>query len=139
MMVMELVKAKFPGLKIYGALDPYRQSIRDEVRYAESKKLAGAEGFFTQPIFDERLLGIYLDQLKDVNIFVGISPVLNQHSLNYWSIRNQVPIPAGFHTTMEDNIKVGKKIIKLSKKNKSSLYIMPMRTPIFPYLERLLS
>ena len=76
------LKKRFSSLQIYTALDPYRHSFEKEINYAEEKLEAGAAGFFTQPFFETTLTKRYLDKFKDVEMFVGISPVTDQKNLN---------------------------------------------------------
>ena len=49
--IIKRFKRHCPGLRVYAAFDPYRLGFRDET--AVRRKLdAGADGFFTQPLFD---------------------------------------------------------------------------------------
>lgn len=71
----KIIKKGFSKIKIYGALDPYRSSIKDEMDYLDKKKDCGFDGFFSQPFFDLRLLEIFLENYEDDEIYWGISPV----------------------------------------------------------------
>lgn len=82
--VIKKFKAEIPGIKIYAAFDPYRQSIHKELDYAHAKREAGADGFFTQPFFDIRLFDVYAELLQAYEVFWGVSPVLSLGSKNYW-------------------------------------------------------
>jgi len=48
------------SLSLYAALDPYRQSLKEEMNYVEEKLSSGASGIFTQPFFEEKLLLEYM-------------------------------------------------------------------------------
>jgi len=56
--VIRRFKRRLPSLRVYAAFDPYRLGFRDEMTGVQRKLDAGADGFFTQPIFDVRLLEI---------------------------------------------------------------------------------
>ena len=47
--VIERIKKERPHMKVYGALDPYRQSFIDEIAYARTKVDYGADGFLPSP------------------------------------------------------------------------------------------
>ena len=61
--IIRRFKRHHPKLKVYGAFDPYRQGFRDELDAVARKVDAGADGFFTQPIFDLRLLEVWAEML----------------------------------------------------------------------------
>lgn len=79
--VIKKFKVELPRIKVYVALDPYRQAIYKELDYAHAKIDVGAEGFFTQPFFDIRLFDIYSELLQPCEVFWGVAPVLNINSL----------------------------------------------------------
>ena len=54
--VIRRFKRDLPNIKVYAAVDPYRQGFRAERDYISRKLDAGADGFFTQPFFDLRLM-----------------------------------------------------------------------------------
>jgi methylenetetrahydrofolate reductase (NADPH) len=128
------LKRKFPKLHVYCALDPYRQSIQAELRYAQEKINAGADGLFTQPFFDEKLAKIYCEQLAHTTLFVGIAPVLSIQSYQYWVDVNKVVFPACFNNSLEYNCTLAKNIIALATKEGQHSYIMPIKTDIMAYL-----
>ena len=135
--LIKKMRAEMPELKIYAALDPYRSSIKDELEYAERKLNAGADGLFTQPFFDLRLMEIYADQLKHTEVFWGISPVLTEQSQNYWETRNNVVFPADFRPDMEWNKDFARKALAFAKKTDDPVYFMPIRTNLEQYLDGL--
>lgn len=63
------LKREHPHLKIYSALDPYRNSVRKEYEYVQQKLNAGVDGFFTQPFFDLRLMTLYSEMMEGADIF----------------------------------------------------------------------
>jgi methylenetetrahydrofolate reductase (NADPH) len=128
-------KKAFPTLDIYGGLDPYRQSFEKEVAYAEEKINAGAKGLFTQPFFDTDLTKRYLDQFKQAELFIGLSPVCTEKSLQYWQTRNKVTFPDHFNTGLEYNCALARDIITLTKSYNQHNYLMPIRISVKTYLE----
>ena len=99
-----------------------------------SKKLDGAKGLFTQPIFDLNLVNILLDQCTPCEWFIGISPVLSEKSYNYWTSRNNVVFPSDFKLSMDYNTTIAKEIIQLCEEKKQNNYIMPITCELQPYL-----
>jgi methylenetetrahydrofolate reductase (NADPH) len=77
------LKAKFPRLKVYAGQDSYRQSFKKELDYCKEKLEAGADGFFTQPFFSEGILNQWLEQLQEIEMWIGLSPVTGTASRNY--------------------------------------------------------
>jgi len=52
------IKREAPELTVYAGFDPYRSGVQAELEYAHAKLAAGADGLFSQPLFDERLLDV---------------------------------------------------------------------------------
>jgi len=50
------LKREAPELRVYAAFDPYRAGMRAELEAVHAKLAAGADGLFSQPFFDLRLL-----------------------------------------------------------------------------------
>lgn len=132
--VMAVLKSKHPTLKIYGALDPYRQSFQKELNYCHLKQSSGADGFFTQPFFDPELARIFLEQLNNCDIFLGISPVISEKSKNYWITRNKAIFPKGFSLDLADNCKVANQLMVLAKSFGQHTYHMPIKVSAMEYL-----
>ena len=132
--LIRIFKKEAPEVKIYAGLDMYRQSFRQELDYINDKKIAGADGFFTQPFFDVRLLEIYLDLLKDYNVFWGISPVLKDAMRNYWESKNNAFFPPDFQPTTEWNADFARRAIKSISAANSSVYLMPININTLNYL-----
>ena len=135
--LIRLTKEERPDIKVYGAIDPYRSCFQDELTFTKRKIDAGADGFFTQPFFDLRLMKVYADLLKGTEVFWGISPVLTQNSKNYWETRNLAVFPDSFEPTMEWNKQFAREAIEFAKETDSNLYFMPIRADIEEYLSGL--
>ncbi len=131
------LKKEVPGVKIYAAFDPYRNNIRYELEYLAQKMEAGAEGFFSQPFFDLRLLEIYSEYLEGQEVYWGISPVTSENSRLYWETRNRAIFPKSFNPTMSWNTQFGQQVIEFCQKNHFHLYLMPIRIALADYLNNL--
>jgi methylenetetrahydrofolate reductase (NADPH) len=134
-MLISAVKAQYPALTVYAALDPYRQSIRGELAYCKRKQEAGADGFFSQPFFDPRLAEIYLEQLHNTAVFLGIAPVITDNSVRYWMTTNHVVFPPQFSLTLEDNATLSRELMALATRYGQHAYLMPIKVPIRSYLD----
>lgn len=132
--VIRKFKQEMPEIKVYGAIDQYRSSIRNEIEYVKRKLYAGADGFFTQPFYDLRFMAIYAEQLHNTEVFWGISPVLSENSVNYWEVKNNVIFPTDFKPTLEWNINFAKSALKFLNDQNSNCYFMPIRMPAAEYL-----
>ncbi|MBC7766303.1 MAG: methylenetetrahydrofolate reductase, partial [Hyphomonadaceae bacterium] len=91
--MIKKIKRELPNVKVYAAIDQFRGSLRSEYDYIQQKKEAGADGFFTQPFFDIRLLAIYAEFLRDTEVFWGISPVTSEKAQSYWETKNHAVFP----------------------------------------------
>jgi predicted CoA-binding protein len=111
-------------------VDPYRKNIREELDYIKRKKDAGADGFFTQPFFDLRLMDIYAELLEGSEIFWGVSPVTGEKSVNYWETKNNVVFPKDFEPTLAWNIDFAQKALAYTEKTNTNIYFMPIRTDL---------
>ncbi len=129
------VKQAFPSLKVYGAVDPYRQNFKDEIAYVHKKIAAGMDGVFSQAFFDSRLLEIYLDQLEGITFFAGISPVNSEKSVKYWERINQVVFPKKFDISIEANAKLANEILSMVKAKGQHAYLMPILISSEKYLK----
>ena len=132
--LIRIFKKEAPDINIYAGLDQYRHSFRQELDYIEDKKIAGADGFFTQPFFDIRLLEIYLDLLKGYDVFWGISPVLREATKNYWESKNNSLFPPDFQPTVEWNADFARRAIESISACNSSVYLMPININSLNYL-----
>jgi methylenetetrahydrofolate reductase (NADPH) len=129
------IKSEHPNIRVYAAIDPYRSSIRDEYEYIQRKLDAGADGFFTQPFFDVRLMEVYEELLEGVETFWGVSPVTSQKSRNYWEAKNNAVFPKDFEPTLQWNIDFAKQALDFTKRTNSNLYFMPIKIDLKLYLE----
>jgi len=136
--IIKLLSTTFPEGHFYAAHDPYRQSLKDEFLYSEKKLAAGAKGLFTQPLFDPQLTQFLLNSSLGATWYIGISPVLTQPSFNYWVTRNHVVFRQDIELTMDYNIRMGRDILALCEQYNQHNYIMPIKTPLRGYLDRLL-
>ena len=129
------IKTHFPQLTVYAAIDSYRSGIRQELHYIQQKRNAGADGFFTQPFFDLRLLEIYADQLSKDCIFWGLSPVVTEGSKNYWETKNHVVFPAEFELSLGWNADFARQVLsRIRSQDDYHVYFMPIRTDLNDYL-----
>lgn len=137
--IIRKFKEEMPDLKIYAGIDQYRSSLKDEYNYIQRKVYAGADGFFTQPFFDIRLMEIYSEMLSGLNVFYGISPVTGEKSKLYWEVKNYVVFPGIFKPTFDWNIEFAKKALDFCEKNNSNIYFMPIKTSIEDYFNNILA
>lgn len=131
------VKQKAPHIKIYAAIDPYRQPLEQEIAYVQAKKNAGASGFFTQPFFDVSLFKNYANALMLEEVFWGITPVLSDRSKTYWENVNSVHFPSDFVASMDWNVEFAKTIMDTANKQNQHVYFMPIKAPLFSYLSHI--
>lgn len=132
--LIKRIKEERPEMKVYSALDPYRQSFIDEIAYARTKIDHGADGFFTQPFFDLRLMAIYGELLGDVTVFWGVSPVLTQRSYTYWVTRNQAIFPDHFEPSMKWNREFAQLALDFADQRNDHIYFMPVKVDAAEYL-----
>jgi len=137
--VIAKLRAQRPAWRIYAALDPYRQSIAAERDYALRKLDAGADGFFTQPFFDVRLMAAWRDLLPDVPVFWGSTSVTSERSLRYWVSRNRAVFPSGFEPTLEWHRRFAVAFMEHARSEAASVYFMPIRVSIRDWLSEALA
>lgn len=137
--LIRALKTQRPALKIYAGIDPYRCGIKDELDYVKRKRDAGAEGFFTQPFFDLRLMDIYHDLLAGLEIFWGVSPVMSARSKDYWDNLNNAIFPPDFEATLAWNRHFAREALEFVQQRESNLYFMPIRVDLVEYLDGILS
>ncbi|MCH4091005.1 methylenetetrahydrofolate reductase [Acetobacter sp.] len=123
-----------PHLKIYAAFDPYRRAPYQELEELARKRDAGACGFFTQPLFDMRMLDLCREWLRDETVFWGFSPVIGPKSRSYWETTNHIVFPHDFAPTLEENIAFARKAIRSVRADGGSVYLMPLRVKLPSYL-----
>ena len=136
--VIRKLKREHPGVRVYAALDPYRQGFLKERAYALQKLEAGAEGLFTQPFFDLRLLEVWADLMADVPVFWGFTSVLGQRSARYWQTRNRAVFPRDFEPSLAWSRRLAREALAFARDRDASLYFMPIRVGPRAYLEGIL-
>jgi len=132
--VIRRLKLRFPALRVYAAFDPYRHGFYQELEGVRRKLDAGADGFFTQPIFDLNLLNVCADLLRGQDVFWGITPVLGDRSRGYWETTNKVVFPAEFKPTMEWNKAFAVRALQTIRELGGNAYLMPLRVNLRDYL-----
>lgn len=137
--MIRAIKKVQPQVKVYAGIDQYRSGIKAELDYVRRKVDAGADGFFTQPFFDLRLMEIYRDLLVGLDVFWGVSPVTSIRSRDYWENRNNAIFPPDFEPTLEWNRRFARQALEFSEKSGSNLYFMPIRIDIVDYLDGILT
>jgi len=135
--VIRRLKNRFPDLVVYAAYDPYRAGFRTELEAVKRKADAGADGFFTQPIFDLNLLRVCADMLHGFNVFWGIAPVLGEKSRAYWEVTNQVVFPQEFESTLTWNTAFARRALDFIREAGGNAYLMPIRVDLKKYLAEL--
>ncbi|WP_158743855.1 methylenetetrahydrofolate reductase [Acidisphaera sp. L21] len=136
--VIQRLKRHHPNLRVYAAFDPYRQGFRDELAEVDRKRDAGADGFFTQPLFDLRLLTICAEMLRGTEVFWGIAPVLGERSKAYWETTNRVVFPPDFSPTLEWNREFARAAVGLISSLAANVYFMPIKVNLAKYFDGLL-
>jgi methylenetetrahydrofolate reductase (NADPH) len=137
--IIRRFKRHHPELRVFAAFDPYRQGFQDELKAVGRKIDAGADGFFTQPIFDLRLLEMCAEMLRGLDVFWGIAPVLGERSRAYWETTNKLVFPKGFVPTLEWNREFAKAAIQQIRGLEANVYFMPIRVGLAEYLNGLVS
>ncbi len=136
--VIRKIKADHPGLKVYAAFDPYRQSLGRERDYALAKLEAGADGLFTQPFFDRRFLEVVADALEGIDVFWGFTSVVGRRSARYWQRRNAAFFPRDFEPTLAWSRRMAREALAFAAERDAALYFMPIRVDARAYLEGIL-
>lgn len=134
--VVDLIRAtrqRFPQVRIYAGFDPHRQGVQDECDYISRKADAGAQGFFSQPFYDQRMVDIYAEQMEGLDTYIGISPITTQASKNYWEVKNKVKFPKGFQANYDWNVEFANRLIESAQRNHLHIYFMPIRIDLVKY------
>ena len=137
--LIRAIKSALPHVEVYGALDPYRQSLLKERDYALEKLEAGASGLFTQPFFDTRLMQVYLELLPGVNLYWGVTTVTTKRSLGYWQNRNHAVFPASFEPTLSWSRAFAAEALHFAQRTRTNLYFMPIKTGLYDFLAGILT
>jgi len=132
--LIEALKRARPELTVYAALDPYRTGLRDELELAQRKRDAGADGFFSQPFFDLRLLGVWADLLGGATVYWGVTPVSGERSRRYWETKNRAVFPADFEPTLVWSRELASRALAFARERDAHLYFMPIRVELVEWL-----
>jgi len=127
-----------PHLTVYAAFDPYRRAPYEELEAVRRKIDAGAAGFFTQPVFDVRMLDLCMEWLHGQSVFWGLSPVIGPKSRSYWETTNHVVFPQDFTPTLDANIAFARHAMRQVAQAGGHVYLMPLRVKLAAYLAPLL-
>ncbi len=119
------------------AIDQYRGMAADELAYVKEKISLGAKIFFTQPFFSLRSLEAWETALLPlaVDVFYGVSPVTTEKSKAYWEKMNRVIFPPDFSPEWDAQIDFARSVIAWAKSHERSVYLMPIKVPLQPYLD----
>ena len=128
------LKAQIPDVAVYAAFDPYRNNIRYELDYLTKKEAAGADGFFSQPFFDLRLLEIYAEYLEHRKVWWGVAPVVSDRSKAYWESRNRAIFPRSFRADLDWNVSFARDVRAFCAANDFNFYLMPIKVDLDAYL-----
>jgi methylenetetrahydrofolate reductase (NADPH) len=131
--IIRRIKRHHPELRVYAAFDPYRLGLRDELTGVARKRDAGADGFFTQPLFDLRLLEMCMEMLASETVYWGIAPVLGARSKAYWETTNRVVFPADFAPEMGWNKSFARAALRMIRARGGNAYLMPIRVDLAAY------
>ena len=132
------IKREAPELRVFGALDPYRSGVRDELAYARAKLDAGADGLFSQPLFDARLLDVWAEQLAGVEVWWGVTPVVGARTRAYWERKNRAYFPRGFEPTLAWSRRFAAESLAWAQRGGANLYFMPIRVDLADWLDGIL-
>lgn len=132
--IIRRYKKELPHLRIYAAFDPYRRAPWQELEEIQRKKDAGAEGFFTQPVFDLKLFDLCHEWLHEETVFWGLCPVIGPRSRSYWETTNHVVFPHDFTPTLDANIHFAQTVLKQLSAENGRVYLMPLRVKLEQYL-----
>ena len=127
------IKREMPSVKVFAGADPYRQSLVAEREYISRKLDAGADGFFTQPFFDTRLLEVFAEILLPSTVFWGVAPVVSSAGRAYWESTNSVHFPTSFEATLSWNQAFARNVLELAEATMTNIYFMPIRIDLASY------
>ncbi len=138
--VLDLIKSvrrEFPEMTIHAGFDSHRSGIQEECEYVLRKVDAGANSFFSQPFYDTRMVEIYAEHLREVELFIGLSPITTKPSMNYWEVKNKVKFPMRFKPEYSWNINFSNKVISMASEMNFNIYFMPIRINLQDYFGKL--
>jgi len=132
--IISKFKKEMPQVKIYAGIDPYRGNFNEEAEYIKMKLDLGVNGFFTQPFFDLRMVESFIPLVKGVEVFWGVTPVLNNGMKDYWKKVNKVSFPGDFEISLDWNRNFARKMLDFAGSNNFSVYFMPIKIDVVKYL-----
>ncbi|WP_347988183.1 methylenetetrahydrofolate reductase [Methylomonas sp. AM2-LC] len=135
--LIRVLKQRYPLLRIYAGFDPHRQGLQDECEYIQRKIDVGISGLFSQPFYDTRLIDIYTEHLQGLDTYIGISPITNMASKNYWEIKNKVKFPANFQPDLNWSVNFANQVIESAKNSGFNIYFMPIKIDLELYFSRI--
>lgn len=133
----KVLKQEFPQLLVYGALDPYRQSMRKELDYSLEKLASGMDALLSQPFFDQNLLEFWGRFFTPGQLWAGVAPVNSLKSQEYWEKINQVPFSTPLDYSLLGSAKLGKELVQLAESMGHRTYLMPIRMRALDYINAL--
>jgi methylenetetrahydrofolate reductase (NADPH) len=131
--LIRVVKQRFPTLKIFAGFDPHRLGLQAECDYIQRKVDAGAEGFFSQPFYDSRMIDIYIEHMQGLDTYIGLSPITSMSSMNYWEVKNKVKFPKEFRPDYAWNIEFANRTIEAVCAAGLNIYFMPIKINLEQY------
>jgi methylenetetrahydrofolate reductase (NADPH) len=133
------IKRERPDWTVYAALDPYRQGFAAERDYLLRKLDAGADGVFTQPFFDLRLVEVWGEVLEPLRttVFWGATSVTSRRSARYWTTRNKALLPRRFEATLAHSRDLAGALLRYARDHDDHVYFMPIRASASAYLRGL--
>ena len=132
------IKREAPELCVYAGFDPYRSGVRSELDYVRAKLDAGADGLFSQPLFDRRLLDVWAEQLAGLELWWGVTPVVGSRTRSYWETKNHAFFPADFEPTLAWSRAFAARALAWASERGANLYFMPIRVDLASWLEGVL-
>jgi len=132
------MKLANPDWKVYAALDPYRSGLAAERDYALRKLDAGADGFFSQPFFDLRLLEVWRELMAGTQVFWGVTSVTSERSARYWTGRNRAVLPSGFEPSLAWHRRLAREVLAFAEHHDEHVYFMPIKVGLGEWLGDLL-
>lgn len=132
-LVAALKRAR-PSLSVYAAVDPYRSGARDELELVRRKRDAGADGFFSQPFFDLRLLEVWAELLAGHEVYWGVTPVVGPRARRYWETKNRAFFPADFEADLAACRRFAARALAFARERGTNLYFMPIRVDLVGWL-----
>jgi 5,10-methylenetetrahydrofolate reductase len=132
------LKRARPSLTVYAALDPYRSGARDELELVRRKGEAGANGFFSQPFFDLRLLEVWAELLAGQEVYWGLTPVVGPRARRYWETKNRAFFPADFVPELAWSRGFAARALAWARERGTNLYFMPIRVDLVAWLDGIL-